>query len=71
MDTCFNLHLSSPVSFLPQKDKILKEFIRRTITKNLAGLFLRVEDLEMKIEAQNKILEKLEREIKEIGKRKG
>jgi hypothetical protein len=71
MDTCFTLHLSSPVSFLPQRDKILREFIRRKITKNLAGLFLRVEDPEMKLEAQNKILEKLEREIKEIGKRKG
>ena len=51
-----------------EKDKTLKDLIRRTITKNLAGLFLRLEDLEVKVREQNKTLMKLEREIEKIGK---
>ena len=51
-----------------EKDKRLKDLIRRTISKNLAGLFLRLEDLEVKVREQNKTLMKLEREIEKIGK---
>lgn len=51
-----------------EKDKKLKDLIKKTINKNLAGLFLRLEDLEMKVREQNKTLMKLEREIEKIGK---
>ena len=51
-----------------EKDKKLKDLIKKTINKNLAGLFLRLEDLEMKVREQNKTLMKLEWEIEKIGK---